>query len=501
MDPTPVLSVDGVTKRYGENVVLDGITFSLAAGERTALLGENGAGKSTLAKIIAGSTRPDDGGIAVDGRGVRFTVPRDALAAGVSFIPQELVYVPALTVAENISLGAPPSRFGFTSPSAMIRAARKYADIAGFDLPLDTPMADISLAQRQLVEIAKAVTRQARILILDEPTAALESEDSARLHELLGRLSASGVAVILISHRLEEVFATCDTVHVLRNGALVRSSRTADLTPSQAIADMLGHEQSSTAKVDRRSSDAPPRLEVRGLRRTQAPILDDVDLVVREGEIVGLYGLRGSGADTLAETLGGLHPDAVGRIAVAGATMDRLRNPRQSWRAGIAYVPADRKSQGLVLIDSIRRNFTLPDLRRVSRAGWILRRRERAVAQNLYTRVRVRARSIDQTVGELSGGNQQKVLVGNRLLADAPVLVLHEPSRGVDVGAREEIHDILRGLADGGTAQLVVTSDIEEAVLLCDRLLIVHRGRIVDDIAFPTRADQARALEAAGGIQ
>lgn len=502
MPDQPVLSVQDLTKRYGENTVLNGVSFTVHPGEKIALLGENGAGKSTLAKILAGSTRRDAGDITVAGQQVRFASPRDALAVGISFIPQELVYVPALTVAENISLGAPPTRFGFTSQSAMVRKAQDYSAIAGFDLPLHAPMASLSLAQRQLAEIAKAVTRDSRILILDEPTAALESDDSQRLHDLVGRLADSGVAVIYISHRLEEVFATCDTVHVLRNGQLVRSSATTSVTPSDVIADMLGHQQSVGTEASGPADDAPVRLDVKALRRTSAPSLDGIEFQVREGEILGIYGLRGSGADTIAETLGGLHNDVEGDITIAESGLtSRLRHPRDSWRRGVAYVPADRKSQGLVLIDSITQSFTLPNLRKVTRGGWVMRRKERRIAADLYEKVRVRSWSLDQQVGELSGGNQQKVLVGSRLLADKPVLVLHEPSRGVDVGAREEIHQLLRTLARGGTAQLVVTSDIEEAVTLCHRILIVHRGRIVDEIVNPNSSSQARALEAAGGIK
>lgn len=496
----PLLTVDGLTKRYGRHPVLEGVGFTLAAGEAAALLGENGAGKSTLAKILAGAVRPDQGTISVGGEDVRFGTPREALTRGIAFIPQELVYVSDLTVAENIVLGRWPKRYGLTSQTLIRRKAETEARRFGFELPLGSRMSALSLAQQQMVEILKAVARQSRIILLDEPTAALNSEDSERLLTLMTGLAREGVGVIYISHRLDEVFRACKTVHVLRNGELVHSSPVSATTPSQIIEQMLGRraEEASVPKSASRPSRAV--LELRGWHRTSAPKLRDVALSVHEGEIVGLYGVQGAGAETIAETLGGLHPDVVGETLVTGRALRPLRNPLNARRAGIGYVPAERKSQGLVLTLPVQQSLSLLVMRHLSRLGIISRRRERATARRLAEEVKLRAQSLNQTVGELSGGNQQKVLVGSRLAAESKVLVLQEPSRGVDVGARLEIHRLVRRMADHGTGTLLVTSDIEEAVILSDRLLILRAGAIVHQIKGPTLNSQQEALRAAGGL-
>jgi ribose transport system ATP-binding protein len=495
----PALSVDGLVKQYGRQRVLEGVSFTLRSGEVGALLGENGAGKSTLAKILAGAVHPDEGAIAVSGRPVTLSTPRSAILHGISFMPQELIYVPRLTVAENICLGRLPGPMGTTSPRAIRRRAQEEAAAFDLDLPLDRDMDSLPLAQQQQVEILKALARRSRILLLDEPTAALSSHDSEQLLRLTGTLAARGVAVLYISHRLDEVFRACDTVHVLRNGRLVHSSAIRDTTPREVIERMLGRPpEEADFSGDARPATRPV-LEVRGWRRERTPALHDVSFTVGEGEILGLYGVRGSGAETVAEALGGLHTDITGDTVVAGRRLRRMTGPIAGRQAGIAYVPADRKSQGLVLIQPILRNLSLAILRTLTRLGVIRRRQEMATATQLGEQVQLRARSLSQPVGELSGGNQQKVLVGSRLATKPKVLVLQEPTRGVDVGARLELHRLLRALADEGTGQLLVTSDIEEAVGLSDRLLIVRDGRIVHQIARPTLASQPEALHAAGG--
>jgi ribose transport system ATP-binding protein len=497
----PALSVDGLVKQYGRQRVLEGVSFTLRSGEVGALLGENGAGKSTLAKILAGATHPDGGVIAVSGQPVTLSTPRSAMLHGISFMPQELIYVPRLTVAENICLGRLPGRMGTTSPRAIRRRAQEEAAAFDLDLPLDRDMDSLPLAQQQQVEILKALARRSQILLLDEPTAALSSHDSEQLLQLTGTLAARGVAVLYISHRLDEVFRACDTVQVLRNGRLVHSSAIRDTTPREVIEQMLGRPpEEADFSGDARPSSRPV-LEVRGWSRERTPALHDISFTVGEGEILGLYGVRGSGAETVAEALGGLHHDVTGETVVGGKGLRRLTGPLAARRAGIAYVPADRKSQGLVLIQPIVRNLSLAILRSLTRLGVIRRNREASTASRLAEQVQLRARGLSQPVGELSGGNQQKVLVGSRLAIKPRVLVLQEPTRGVDVGARLELHRLLRARADEGTGQLLVTSDIEEAVGLSDRLLIVRDGRIVHQIAHPTLASQPEALHAAGGPQ
>ncbi|GAA1276797.1 sugar ABC transporter ATP-binding protein [Pseudonocardia aurantiaca] len=496
---TPALSVDGLGKQYGRQRVLESVSFSLRRGEVAALLGENGAGKSTMAKVLAGAISPDHGTVAVDGRPVTFASPRSALLQGISFMPQELIYVPRLTVAENICLGRLPGRLGSTSPRAIRRRAQDEAQTFDLDLPLDRSMDSLPLAQQQQVEILKALARRSRILLLDEPTAALSSRDSDQLLQLTTTLAARGVAVLYISHRLDEVFRVCDTAHVLRNGRLVSSSPVRDTSPREVIEHMLGRPPEEIDFSSEARPQSRPVLELTGWHRDRIPALRDVSLVVGEGEIVGLYGVRGSGAETIAETLGGLHADVTGGTVVSGRPLRHLSTPLAAHRAGISYVPADRKSQGLVAILPIVQSLSLAVLRSLTRLGVVRRRREAAAAAGLAEQVQLRARSLTQPVGELSGGNQQKVLVGSRLAAKPKVLVLQEPTRGVDVGARLELHRLLRALADEGTGQLLVTSDVEEAVGLSDRLLVVRDGRIVHEITHPTHASQPEALQAAGG--
>ena len=495
-----VLAVENLSKQYGPQCALDGVSFRLQAGETAGLLGENGAGKSTLAKILAGSLPPDAGSILLDGKPVTFASPREALTHGIAFIPQELVYVPKLTVAENVCLGRWPQRFGVTSAAAVKRQASAEARRFGFQLPIDREMASLSLAQQQMVEILKAAARQSRVIVLDEPTAALSREDSERLLDLMAQLTQRGVGAIYISHRLDEVFRACRTVHVLRNGRLVHSSAVANTVPKAIIEQMLGRsvEEATVDKHER--PESPSVLEVSGWQRDADPSLRDVSFRVGRGEIVGIYGVRGSGADTIAETLGGLHGDVPGQTIVDQRPI-RIRRPLGARRAGIAFVPADRKSQGLVLTLPIQQSLSLLILGSLSRFGIVSRRNERTVAQRLAVDVRLRARGLRQMVRDLSGGNQQKVLVGSRLAMRPKVLVLHEPTRGVDVGARLEIHRLVRQLADDGTATLLVTSDIEEAVILSDRLLIARDGSLVHEIRLPSLASQAEAVHAAGGLE
>jgi ABC-type sugar transport system ATPase subunit len=495
----PALTIADIGKSYGRNRVLDGVSFTVHPGETAALLGENGAGKSTLAKIIAGSIGQDEGTLSLDGQPVRFSNPRDALEHGVAFIPQELVYVPRLSVAENICLGRNTGRFGLTSPSGILRQARHDAAELGFDLPLGRMMDSIPLVQQQLVEVLKAFARQSKVVLLDEPTAALEAEDSDHLLALIRQLAGRGVAVVYISHRLDEVFRSCDTVHVLRGGRLVQSQPIAETVPREVISSMLGRPADEVTVPKRQGPETEDALVLRDWNRAEAPVLKDISLTVQKGEIVGLYGVRGAGAETIAETLGGLHPGFNGTTEVLGKPVRDLTTPISAQHAGISYVPADRKSQGLVLLSPILHALSLPSLSKLTRLGFIRATAERRSARRLAERVRVRSQSLNQKVAELSGGNQQKVLVGSRLAADSSVLVLQEPTRGVDVGARLEIHRLLRELADAGRAELLVTSDIEEAVILSDRLLILRQGRIVHEIDTPSLGSQAEALQFAGG--
>ena len=477
----PLFEVSGLTKSYGPNRVLSDVDFTLARGESVALIGENGAGKSTFAKIMTGVTRPDSGTLRFDGVEVAFNAPRDALAAGLAFIPQELAYLPNLSVAENIVLGQWPGRSGLTTPGAIRARARSVCDRYGIHFDLDAEMRQLKLAERQLVEIVKALLREARMIVLDEPTAALNDQESAALFAILRRLNEQDVGIVYISHRMDEAYRFSDRVDVLRNGRRVASVPPQETTPAQLIAHMLGQEKEEFARgaVIQRGATG---LQLRGWRSSGLPALADVNIDVQAGEIVGLYGVRGSGADLVAEGLAGLHREISGEIVIGGKARRLFASPYEAFTAGLAYVPAERKRDGLVLGLPIRRNITLMVIRSLSRMGFMNGPAEAALTDDLVRRFDVRFRGADQPVERLSGGNQQKVLLASRFATRPRFLVLHEPTRGVDVGARIDIHRLLAGVADEGCATLVVTSDVEEAVTVSDRLIVIRDGRIVGQL-------------------
>lgn len=478
----PLLVLEGLSKRYGGHAALRGVWLHVAAGERLAVIGENGAGKSTLAKIVAGAVRPDEGQIRLAGSTLDLRSPRHSIAAGIAFIPQELSYVPALTVAENVVLGQWPSRAGFTRRRDAEARAKHEAERFGIELDVSRAMSSLTLADRQLVEILKALTRRARVIVLDEPTASLNAIESANLHRILGVLVRDGVGIIYISHRMDEVFRTSDRVAVLRNGELVGIAEPSKSSPRQLITWMLGQAPSELTApgIGRREPGAV--LKLADARRDAIPALRSVSVSLSRGEVLAIYGVRGSGADVIAEALGGVASDVTATLTIAGQEVSLPRSPHESQALGIAYVPAERKRNGLVLTLSIRENVSLPSIRRLGRRGLVDARAERELTVEVVRRLNVRSRSLDQPISQLSGGNQQKVLVGSRLATSPSVLVLHEPTRGVDVGARLELQEFLRTLAGSGMAILWVTSDVEEAVGVSDRLVVMSDGVVVAEL-------------------
>ena len=494
----PLMDVRSVVKRYGSHEVLHGVSLSVRPGETVAVIGENGAGKSTLAKLMAGVMRPDEGELSVDGAPVSFTSPRDALQAGIGFIPQELAYWPDLSVGENVLVGAWPAKGGLVSPRELQKRALELSERFGIPLDLGKPMRALKLGERQLVEILKALSRNASVLILDEPTAALTAAESRNLFALLGKLSEQGHGIVYISHRMDEVFRFSDRVDVLRNGRLVVSAPTRSATPASLIEAMLGQAAGELTGIESAArTGEPPALSLRNWTKPGEPGLDDVSLDVARGEVVGLFGLRGCGAELVSEGLGGLHKDIRGVLEVAGEPK-RVASPRAARRAAIGYVPAERKRDGLVLTLSVQANLGLLTLDRVSRFGILLRRCERAAAGRWTEMFNIRLRSLSQPTGELSGGNQQKVMVASRLATEPLCFALQEPTRGVDVGARLELHRFIRDVAARGLGLLVVTTDVEEAVLICDRLLVMRDGAIVEELAGNDKT-QGRAIALAAG--
>ena len=492
--PRPRLVAAGLTKRYGSQVALKNVELSLASGEIVAVVGENGAGKSTLSKILSGAIRPDAGRLVLDGEVLELHAPRDALRAGISYIPQELAYFPNLTVAENLLVGHWPNRFGVTTRPLVARQARRLADRFGIHLDVRRPLSDLRLAERQLAEILKALAREARVLVLDEPTASLTAEESRNLFRVLRGLAASGVGVIFISHRLDEVFHIADRIVVFRNGVVVADLVTKEATPGKLIEHMLGAE---IAKAERSlESDAvvgSAALKVTNLTRPGLPNISGLTFELREGEVLGLFGPRGSGAEIVADGLGGRIGDFKGRLEVNGKERAPFPTPRAARRGGIGYLPPERKREGLVLGMSVAANLSMLVLEKRSRFGLLRRLAERRAAQHWKNTLQIRCRSVTQAVDSLSGGNQQKVLIGTRLEARPRILVLNEPTRGVDVGARAEIHRYLRSEAAGGTAVLWVTSDVEEAVFVTDRMLVMRDGVIVGELEGQAKTP-ARAL-------
>jgi ribose transport system ATP-binding protein len=497
-DSSALLQTVGISKSYGANRVLADVSFRLTPGESVAVIGENGAGKSTFAKVLAGAIRPDGGTLEVGGRAVSFHSPRDALRHGIAFIPQELAYVPHMTVAENILLGQWPSWHGLTSPERALRDAERECERYGIRLDVRRLMTTLKLADRQIVEIIKALARKAQVIVLDEPTASLSEQESRALFAVLKRLTNAGVGIIYISHRMDEVYEFSDRVVVFRNGELAASVAPAESSPAQLIAYMLGQEKEEFVQSTHGAAGRDAVVELCKWTREGLPPLSHVSLSVARGEIVGLYGLRGSGADLVAEGLAGLRPEIRGELRVNGAPRPIFPTPLAARKAKVAYVPPERKRDGLVLILSIQSNLVLLLLRRLSRWGVVRWRTEAMTAQELAARFDVRYRALGQPLGQLSGGNQQKVLLASRMAAGPQLLILQEPTRGVDVGARVEIHRFLVDSARQSCAVLLVTSDVEESVIVSDRLIVMRDGAIVGELSGNTKT-QASAIALAAG--
>jgi ABC-type sugar transport system ATPase subunit len=491
----PLLSGRALSKSYGPTRALAGVDLDLAAGDWLAVLGENGAGKSTLSRIIAGSVVPDAGELRIAGRTVRFSSPRAALRAGVVMIPQEISCLPDLSVAENICLGDWPRRYGVVSRRSMTSSAAEQLERLGAPIDPGRPMSELRLADRQLVEIARALARRARVLVLDEPTAALSAQDAARLFLVLEQSVAAGIALVYISHRLDEIFAHANRVLVLRDGQVVLDAPVRMHLPAEVVSAMLGRELAARRSDATKPARGPVRLEYR--RDAATAGRSELALEVSSGEIVGLYGLRGAGCDEVIEEIAGARTGR-GTVRVDGGAPMRWRSPRSAIRRGVVYVPAERKSQGLVVGGSIKDNLMLVARRAVARFGVIQRRRESELAVRYLELLHVRAVSASQVAGELSGGNQQKVLLASRLCAEPKVLLLHEPTRGVDVGARSELQAVITEMAREGVAVLLVTSDVAEAVEVCDRLLVMFDGQLVADLAGADKTEVAALGIAAG---
>ncbi len=471
-----LLRFERVAKRYGGVRALRGVSVSIAAGEAHALVGENGAGKSTLMKIAAGIVRPDEGRLVFDGRTVAFEEPRDALDAGIGLVHQETCLFPNLDVTENIFAGREVTRGGRVQRAAMRAQTLDLLADLHLDVSPDAEVSRLSAAQQQLLQVARALAFDCRVLILDEPTTSLTDAEVDHLFAVLERLRARGVTLVYVSHRLPEVFRLCSRVTVLRDGELVGTWDLGELTPHDVVMAMVGRDLEPGAVP--RTDAAPCRLAVRGL--TRAPAVHEVSLDVCAGEVVGLFGLIGAGRTELVETIFGLHRADAGTMTLDGVAY-RPSTPVEAVRAGVALVPEMRHAQGLFFDLPLTENLVLA--REAAARKWRrLVGREREESRQLLTRWGIKAASPDVLPGSLSGGNQQKVVLARWLLTAPKVLLLDEPTKGVDIGAKHDIHRRIRDEATRGMACLVVSSDLPELLTLADRIVVMKEGRVQGEV-------------------
>ena len=476
---TALVRFEHVGKRFPGAVALEDVSFDVVAGSCHALCGENGAGKSTLGKILAGVQRPDEGQVLLEGRPMRFDHPGDALRAGIGMVHQELAFCENLSVAGNLCLGALPARAGFGSFGETKRRARAMlADIAP-EIDVRSVVGDLTVSQQQMVQIAAAVGQGARVIVFDEPTSSLTRHETTRLYELVRRLLARGVTALYVSHRMEEIFDLCDTITVLRDGRHVETRPRSEMTEATLVQSMIGR---PIAEYFPGHLEAPTGDELLRAEELRSPgRFEGISFSLRAGEVVGLAGLVGSGRSELAQALFGLDPEAQGRVWLGGAPL-ALGDPRLALARGLGYVPEDRKKQGLVLGLSVLENTTLPILERLARLTFVDRTAERALGQEYGDRLRVKTPGLDAPVAGLSGGNQQKVVLAKWLAARCRVLVLDEPTRGVDVGAKAEIHALIDTLAAEGNAILLISSELPEIIRLSTRVLVLRAGRLVGEL-------------------
>ncbi|OLR93540.1 sugar ABC transporter ATP-binding protein [Actinokineospora bangkokensis] len=484
-----VLAASGIHKRFAGVHALRGVDLEVRAGEVRALVGENGAGKSTLIKVLTGVHRPDEGSLLLRGGPVRFDGPAAAQAAGISTVYQEVNLVPSMTVAGNLYLGREPRKRGLVDFRGMRRRAGALLTDLGIDVDPGRRLSTLGLGVRQMVAVARAVDVDAGVVIMDEPTSSLEPREVDTLLALVRRLAERGVGVVFVSHRVDELYRVCDSVTVLRDGQVVHTGALAGLDRVRLVATMLGREVATVraegttafsgehAAQDERDE---PVLVATGLRRST--VLSGVDLTVRRGEVVGLGGLLGSGRSETVQALAGLQALDGGAVVVDGKPV-RTGSPAAAIRAGVVLVPEDRKAEGIIPHLSVRENIVLAALPRLSRAGVVSRAKQDAVVGAFMRRLRIKAASPEQKVGELSGGNQQKVVLA-RWLAMAPrVLLLDEPTRGIDVGVKAEVQALVDELAEQGLGIVLVSSDLEELVAGADRVVVLRDGVSVSELA------------------
>ncbi|MFQ5973676.1 MAG: sugar ABC transporter ATP-binding protein [Alphaproteobacteria bacterium] len=471
-----LLDLEGVSKRFPGVQALDDVRLSIEAGQVMALVGENGAGKSTLVKILTGIYQPDAGRLRIAGEKVRFASPHDAWRAGITAIHQETVMFEELTVAENIFMGHQPARrpLPFVDWPHMRRRTRELLDELHIDISPDVRVKDLSVAQRHIVGVAKALSHDAKIVIMDEPTAALSQREIEYLFDIIGDLKAAGKGVLFISHKFDEVFVIADRYTVLRDGLHVGTGTIADVTQPELVSMMVGRTLDEVfPKIDVPLGDTV--LDVEHL--THETEFDDISFTLRRGEILGFYGLVGAGRSELMQAIFGISRPMSGAIRIGDRDV-RIGSPADAISAGIAYVPEDRQVQGAILPMSIRENVTLPLVDRLSRGPFLDSGRERKLTRDLGHRLSLRAAHLEQRVEELSGGNQQKVVISKWLATRPAIIILDEPTKGIDIGSKAAVHEFMGELVQDGLAVILVSSELEEVLGMSDSIIVMYEGRI-----------------------
>ncbi|WP_375490991.1 sugar ABC transporter ATP-binding protein [uncultured Jatrophihabitans sp.] len=481
----PVLDVTGVRKSFSGVHALNDVSFALAPGEVHALVGENGAGKSTLIKVMTGVYRPDAGEVRFNGQRTDFTSPLEAQSAGISTIYQEINLVPLMSVARNLFLNREPRRAGLIDSARMKREARSILREFGIDVNVSRPLRSFGLGAQQMVAIARAVQIDARVVIMDEPTSSLEAREVDTLFGVIRRLKERGIAIVYVSHRLDELYTICDRATIMRDGRVVHVAPIAQLDRTKLIALMLGRDVSqvqregATAFKAEHEADGPPVLRARGLTRRHQ--LHDVSLEVRPGEVTGLGGLLGAGRSETAKAISGSLAVDAGTVEVDGKPL-ATHSTARAIKAGVVMLPEDRKSEGIIASLSVRENIVLAALPRISRFGLVSRAKQDEIVDFFVERLGIKASSPEQKVSELSGGNQQKVMLARWLCLQPKVLLLDEPTRGIDVGAKAEVQSVIDDLAKDGLGVLLISSELDELLEGSDRVVVLKDGRVVDTL-------------------
>jgi ABC-type sugar transport system ATPase subunit len=473
--PTTVVSARNIIKSFGATRAVRDVSLEIPSGSIFGLVGENGAGKSTFAKVIAGIHSPDSGALIIGGTEHEFKNPYEGIRAGVSMMAQEITLVPDATIEENVLLGNLPRRGPFPDRGAMRRKYNELVEFTQFDLAPTTKVMNLRIADQQKVEIMRALSQQAQLIIMDEPSAALTTDEVERLHTSIRKIAERGAAVLLISHFLEEVLTLTDHVAIMRDGELVRVSSTTEESVDSLVAGMVGKSLATEYRQVKQAVESPVRLSVQNLERTG--VLEDISFDVRAGEIVGLAGLIGAGRTEIARCIFGADKKTGGTITVDGVELN-AKSPRDAIKRGVFMVPESRKEQGLVLVAPISDNLLLASYSRLARFGITSGRKLKALAASLAEKVDLRFTNIQQPAGSLSGGNQQKILFGRAFELQPVVMIVDEPTRGVDIAAKRAIHATLEAMAAEGMAVLFISSEIEEVLGVCNRVLVIHRGRV-----------------------